>query len=600
MIKFTHTIRFVVLFAGMQLLSFGSLATDPPRRLTGANLQEVLRYYQRAIRAGADSLNVLYAEALYHDRQYERAYEIYQKADSLNLVKTPLHKRNFIHAAKKTGKPLPFEYSTGYFNTSWQADVDVAPWCANSVREDFAPYLWKDILFITSSRQQSGRKYRYTGQPFLNIHAFTQDCQVQDNLNFLPGNINSRLHDGPLAINRDTTLLIITRNYPKANEHGDHNLFLEYYVRGMSGWSKPIVFPYAHINYSLQHPHYNESERTLYFSSDMPGGFGGFDLYKSKWNGMDWEKPVNLGPKINTPYDEVFPSFSPLGDLIYATNHIETYGGLDLVLFREDQRFLFPYPINTPNDDFTITFSSDQSGWFASNRGTTRFNDNIYSFSLSQWTTIPIATEAPLAEIPPQPDPEPEPIPEPEPMPTPVMEAQRDGFFVVYFDNDHPNPRSTSTTTNLDYRTTFDSFMLNEPSFLFNSASPRQDVDTFFREVEKGMQQLDWLASFLIQEFEKGHRYTIVFTSHASPRSNSRYNMILSQRRFASIENFLMRWNDGALRPFIEKGMLLYTNTPYGDTRAGTTMPADPAFSIYSVEASRERRVTIRWEKTQN
>ena len=142
--------------------------------------------------------------------------------------------------------------------------------------------------------------------------------------------------------------------------------------------------------------------------------------------------------------------------------------------------------------------------------------------------------------------------------------------------------------------------MLRKDDYFRNSASSREELEAFFRDVERGMEQLEWLAGYLLRQMEKSKNFTILFTSHASPLASSEYNLILSQRRFVSVENFVRHWDNGSLYQFIEKGKLSYSNNPYGEFRARPNVSADrqdPARSVYSVEAARERKVTISWRQ---
>ncbi|MFN2396065.1 MAG: hypothetical protein ABR597_10300 [Bacteroidales bacterium] len=350
--------------------------------LLGIDLRKAKNRFQRAVDSGRDSLSINLAEVLFYSGDYEDALRYYQKADSLNLVSTLQQKRNFTHTARLLNVKSSYESSTGHFNKNWDFDVEIGDFAANSPNEDFAPYKWNNILFVTSSRKSSRRRYAFTNKPYLNVYAFDENYSSMPLPNYLPRKLNTRLHDGPVTISADTSLVVITRNYSKPNQRNTHNLYLEYYVRENGDWSDARLFPLSDEQYSLQHPYYDDDEKTLYFSSDMPGGFGGFDLYKSKWNGETWEGLKNLGPEINSPYDEVFPSLSPDGDLIYSTNHIETYGGLDIVLFRDSMRTLFPHPINSAHDDFAINFAGDSLGYFSSNRTKGVFRDNIHTFSI--------------------------------------------------------------------------------------------------------------------------------------------------------------------------------------------------------------------------
>ncbi len=640
--------------------------STPPDDLMGRDLEKAKQMYQKAIRGGDDSFIIHYAEALFYAGRYDEAIDIYKQADELGLITTIYQKRNYVHAAAIEGKDSPYKQDTNYFLKNWELQAKINSFCSNTPAEDFAPFYWNNMLFITSSRQQANTRYDFTNKPFLNIHAFIHDCVPVGLPDFLPDNINTPTHDGPLAISEDGSMVVVTRNYPSPNTKGIYHLYLDYFLRENNSWSEVKRFPYVSIEYSVQHPFYHDADSLLYFSSNIPGGFGGFDLYTSKWNGNSWERPVNLGPEVNSEYDEVFPSVSPQGYLIYATNHIETMGGLDLVLFMSGNRYLFPEPFNTVFEDFAISFKDERSGYFSSNRNRMAFDDDIFVFSI-QDDFLPYhnyfvevfdeETMEPLQGVQVVFDSAKENIQsalstddegrgflyqgsagkhevvfdltktgyiskrlsssdfsmregdyivtlfmarEPIPIDDPGREARQAGFFVVYFDNDHPNPRTIQTTTAFSYEQTFNNYLLRKTEFYNRSASSRAELDQFFADVEKGMEQLKWLASFIAEELKAGRRYTIVFTSHASPLANSSYNLALSKRRFVSVENFIRSWDGGSLVDFVDKGYLNYENNPYGSAQARIGISDDrnnPARSIFGVEASRERRVTISWKR---
>lgn len=633
-------------------------ATD---NIAGLDLEEVKQKYEKAIEKGDSSYTIHYAEALVIQSEFERAFDMYEKADELGLVTTKYQKRDYVHAGRRIGKETPYTENTGYFDKSWEMDIDVSSFCSNSPMEDFAPFYWKNLLFITSSRNVSGKQYEFTQNPFLNIHIFIHDCISADMPAALPEGINTENHDGPVAISEDGNLLIITRNHPEMSPDGIYNLYLDYYVRKDNKWRESQKFPLHDTEFSVQHPFYCDRDSLLYFASNVEGGYGGFDIYKSKWHGDQWSEPVNLGPEINSSYDEVFPAQTPDGTLIYASNHLETIGGLDFVLFRDSTRYLFPEPFNTVHDDFSITFKNETSGYFASNRDLQGFNDDIYVFDIigPLWPeydfyveVLDKETEEPLEDVSVSFSAEPaegeklssdegivflhsgqkefhnyhfmlskegyqdkdvvsadfserdgdyvvtlrmgkiiDPIAE---------EALERGYFEVYFDNDRPAPGSRNPDTDLDYEQTYHAYMLRKDDYYRNSMNTQQELDDFFADVEKGMEQLEWLAGYLEDEMDQSNSYTIIFTSHASPLASSEYNLILSQRRFVSVENYIQDWDDGALQGFIERGKLDYENNPFGDTQARPGVSSerdDPARSVYSVEAARERRVTIEWRR---
>ncbi len=635
-------------------------ATD---NIIGMDLDQVERTYLRALNRGDSSFTIHYAEALFIRSEFEKAVEMYQRADALGQIETIYQKRNYQHAALRMEKQSPYTQNTGYFSGNWDMKVEVTPFCSNSPQEDFAPFFWKDLLFITSSREATGRKYEFTKNPFLNVHTFLHDCISTSMPDALPEGINTPNHDGPIAISEDGNLLIITRNHTTRSSEGIYNLYLDYYVRTNNRWGKGQKFPLFDTEFSVQHPFYCNKDSLLYFSSNVDGGQGGFDLYKSKWNGQRWSEPENLGPEINSPYDEVFPAMSPWGDLIYASNHIETTGGLDLVVFRDGQRHLFPEPFNTVHDDFSITFKNETSGYFASNRDVQGFTDDIYVFDIIGpfWPQYDFYVEVlddetgePLENV--------LTIFAAEPAKGELLTSEQgqgflhtgdrtlfdyhfqlskkgyqdkdvdsnnfverderfiltlrmkkivdpiqeetlaQGYFELYFDNDRPDPRTTNPTTLLTYQQTFHAYMLRKDDYYQNSASSIEELDAFFKDVEKGMEQLEWLAGYLKEEMSQSREYTIIFTSHASPLATSHYNLLLSKRRFASVENQIKNWRRGELLGFIQQGKLSYENNPFGDQQARPGVSddrGDQSRSIYSVEAARERRVTVSWRSGQ-
>ncbi len=633
-----------------------------PSSLVGVDLKKVQQELQKGVDKGIDSLLLPYADALFHSGQITGAFMTYMRADSLDFELSPVQQRNLVHAARRLGRTSPYHQETGYFSSDWQPVARVEKHCVNTPQEDFAPYVWNDILFVTSSRHVLNRRqqetYRFTQLPFLSVFAFDQECNTIYP-EFLPEELNTSLHDGPLAIAKDTSLLIITRNFKKPNEDQLQNLYLDFYTRNEGVWSEAIMFPYSDPDYSIQHPYFDDKTNTLYFSSDMPGGFGGFDLYTSSWDGESWGEPENMGPEINSAFDEVFPTLSPSNDLYFSSNHLESKGGLDLVVFKNGRRQLLPPPFNTLYDDLSITFIDETSGYFASNRNQSLFDDDIYFFTmtprpflvrvLDSETTLPLqgVRVGFTADTPPLDDnlitnvsgegqlhaghetafpvqimlSKEGYIPvdtltdhfilennrwvltltmQEMPKELTIEEVIPEGFFVVYFDNDHPDPDSWQTTTDLRYDETYQAFKERWPVFFQRSASSRQELEAFFEEAETGMYQLEFLAGFLTTEFAQGRQYIIEFTSHASPLATNEYNLNLSKRRFVSVENFLKTWDEGTLMSFINQHLLDYDNNPFGAALAPPTVsgdPRDPARSIYSVEASRERRVTISWRR---
>ena len=352
------------------------------------DLKKAEKFFKNYYSSNQDSLTLKFADLVFAQGKYQEAFDAYKKADSLKMEFDIKRKSNYSHAANILKLKSPYFQQTNYFKIAASWDVSISSYSTNSSNEDMAPFCWNGNLFLTSSRFNVKNKiklgYDFNELPFLDVYGFAADGSELNLNRILPKAINTDRHDGPIAISKDTTLLIINRNFLDPNKKGVFNLYFEYYVRNKKGWSAARKFYYTNPDYSVQHPYFDDKTKTLYFSSNMFGGFGGFDIYTIQWNGMHWEGLKNLGPEINTNYDEVFPNLDLDGNLVYATNHMETYGGIDLVLYRNGIRYLLPSPINSEFDDFGLTFENNSDGYFTSNRSNQLFNDQIYKFTLNR------------------------------------------------------------------------------------------------------------------------------------------------------------------------------------------------------------------------
>ncbi len=148
------------------------------------------------------------------------------------------------------------------------------------------------------------------------------------------------------------------------------------------------AFEYNNESYSILHPSVNNDNTILYFSSDMPGGFGGFDIYYCKKENNVWSKPINIGNKINSSKNEIFPFISDKG-LYFSSNGLMGYGGLDIFYIQlNDSKNNLPvnlkWPINSAYDDVSFYLADDDSiGYFSSNRPGGKGSDDIYAFKIN-------------------------------------------------------------------------------------------------------------------------------------------------------------------------------------------------------------------------
>lgn len=248
----------------------------------------------------------------------------------------------------------------------------------------YSPTPYGNGLLFTGQRQaKAANRDPWSGQSFADLYTLELDADgTPGQPNLLQGSVNGPYHEGPAVVSADGQTLYFTRsNYygKKLLKDGDNvsNLKLFRAKRQENGeWGDIREFAYNSDRYSIGHPALANNGKILYFTSDMPGGLGGKDLWYCTDLGTGWGPPVNMGPTINTPGDEMFPTV--VGDAFYfsSTGH-ENMGGLDIFeTHREGDHWSDPrnmgYPVNSVRDDFGLWLDpTGTQGYFSSSRGGT-------------------------------------------------------------------------------------------------------------------------------------------------------------------------------------------------------------------------------------
>lgn len=208
----------------------------------------------------------------------------------------------------------------------------------------------------------------------------------------MSGSINSKYHEGPSAFFKDGSKVIFTRNNflnGKTRRSSDGITKLKLYIgeADKDGWKNIKELPFNSDDYSVGHPALSPDEKLLFFASDMPGGFGGTDIYVSRFNGTQWEQPTNLGKNINTKGNEMFPFVDDKGNLYFSSDGHAGLGELDIFFSQVDgivpkgRVINLGSPINSSKDDFGIlTDGFRKAGYFSSNRKRGGDDDDIYKF----------------------------------------------------------------------------------------------------------------------------------------------------------------------------------------------------------------------------
>ncbi len=181
--------------------------------------------------------------------------------------------------------------------------------------------------------------------------------------------LTSNAHQGPSSVSTDGQELYFTVNDRKGN-----GIFIVH--KEGENWTNVRPFTYNSPDYKTAHPSLSRDGKRLFFASDMPGGYGGFDIYYCEWTPTGWGTPKNLGSKVNTSEDELYPFIQANGMLYFSSYAHQSMGGLDIFSTREstDGTWTIPQrlesPINSKKDDFAYATADTDGleGYFSSNR----------------------------------------------------------------------------------------------------------------------------------------------------------------------------------------------------------------------------------------
>lgn len=299
------------------------------------------------------------------------------------------------------------------------------------------------------------------------------------------------------------------------------------------------------------HPAISPDGEWLYFVSDMPGGMGGYDIWRVRITPSGLGGVENLGAPINTPGDEMFPTFRPNGDLYFSSNGHIGMGGLDIYIARIDEKtqqykIEHPgYPLNSEADDFGMTFEGPHNrGFFSSNRKDGRGYDHIYSFNnpeivttMKGWVYEKDGYELPAAQ---------------------VMVVGNDGTYrklPVKSDGSFTLPIHPE----VDYlvMASCKGFLNHKEELRIDSAKESKEyvlqfplasisapvlIDNIFYDFDKATltsastQALDKLVALL----KENSHVTIELSAHCDYKGNSEYNKRLSQRRAQTVVDYLI------------------------------------------------------------
>ena len=268
----------------------------------------------------------------------------------------------------------------------------------NGDKDDFSPIFFENgLLYCSNSRKVAKKTDKNTVVDDLNLKFATFDSigNLSKPVAF-SRRTNSKTHEGPSCFSLKGDTMFLTRvmskgGIAKFTKDGETTLKIYIKIRDKEGnFLGEEVMPFESENYSYCHPTISADGKRLYFASNMPGGFGGMDLWMTrKLKNGEWSQAMNLGSRINTAGNELFPHLTKEGAFYFSSNgRKDCKGALDIYKVDIENKTGRAYPMsesfNTEGDDFGIMFlpSNERKGYFSSNRKGGSGGDDIYEFEL--------------------------------------------------------------------------------------------------------------------------------------------------------------------------------------------------------------------------
>lgn len=423
----------------------------------------------------------------------------------------------------------------------------------NSRRADFCPmFLDKScdqIYFSSTTEKATGTKRsEITGMKKGDIWFATKDEKgVWKRPQAVEGELNTEADEGAISFSPDGQTMYLSR----ARREPNANTGVEIYTsqRSDAKWSAPVKFEITADTLSCYaHPAVSPDGTWLYFTSDMPGGQGGLDIWR-----INLRERVgsleNLGEWINTPGDEMFPYVRTDSLLYFASNGHPGYGGLDIFKAQLTKSGGWNVtnmgtPVNSASDDFGITFGQGESGYFSTNRGDNRGYDHIYSFELPELKILISGWVLDKDE---------------EPVPNAVIRivgndgsnqkqiAKPDGSFSFPLDRGVSYVMLAGAKGYLNARQEFTSDIAEEDAeygidFILASIHKPVVIDNIFYDFDRATlrpeskEALDSMAQVL----RDNPNVTIEMASHTDRKGSEAYNIDLSSRRAQSVIDYLI------------------------------------------------------------
>jgi len=345
--------------------------------------QNAEKWYAQIVQESDNPLNLLYyAQALHSNGNLELARTYYLKYDQALGGSGDARGKNLAAAIDRIST---FEHD---------GDVEVTPAKnINSPKLDFSPTYYQNGIVFVSNREPDGKsagKDPWTGDDYA-AHYFARE-KADGTLAFpelFSLRLAGRFHEGPLTFTQSADQVFFTRNLTKKHRQKEYILKIFTAFATDSEWTSPEMLDLGAPTANDAHPALSPDGRRLYFASDREGGYGGMDIWVSKFENGVWGAPENAGAQINTAGNEVFPYVYEDGTLYFASDGWGGLGGLDIFYSNNEngtygRAVNLGAPFNSNKDDFGyVLHPLGTEGYFTSARSGGSGKDDIYHFRLS-------------------------------------------------------------------------------------------------------------------------------------------------------------------------------------------------------------------------
>lgn len=499
--------------------------------------------YQNALRYGQtdSTIHLKLAQMLHADGKFSAAIKEYETF--LEYVPDNPTALNGLHGAKVAlEKGGTTRYVVKNFKLVNSRRADYAPMFIDRTTED-------QLYFTTTNEKVSGKdKSSITGMKNGDIWMIKKNEKGEwTRPTAVEGELNSDFDEGVISFSPDGQTMYLSVARQAANSNTGVEIFTS--SRSDAKWSKPVKFDItADTLSSYAHPAVSPDGTWLYFTSDMPGGYGGKDLWRInlKERGGSLE---NLGEWINTPGDEMFPYVYSDSVLYFSSDGRIGYGGLDLYKAELTKSGGWRVtnmgtPVNSSADDFGITFGKGESGFFSSNRGDARGYDHIYSFELPE---LKIQISGWVVDR------------DDEPVPNAVIRiigndgsnqkqiAKPDGSFSFPLNRGISYVMLAGAKGYLNSKQQFTSDIAEEDAeygidFVLAPINKPVVIDNIFYDFDKASLRPESKAALdsLADVLRDNPNVTIEMASHTDRKGSDEYNINLSSRRAKSVIDYLI------------------------------------------------------------